>query len=145
LRLTLRVHGPGVVAAGERRCALLAHDREAGAAADARIVPLNADLLFLVGLAGIVDGEHVALQVYAVPIVRRREVLARVAVSALCGELKRVHLARADRFVRGLQNTSRILSGRTPKQQGRHDKCRRGKHHSQRVPHARLLIPKPEE
>src|SRR4030095_14669354 len=37
LRLTLRVHGPGVVAHGHRRCPLFADNREARATADARV------------------------------------------------------------------------------------------------------------
>ncbi len=136
LRLALRIHGPGVVAASHSVRALLAFDGEAGATADFRVVPLNANLLFFVGLAGVVDGQHVGLQVRAVPIVVDGEILTEIRGPTFARELHGVHFACAHRRIGGLQEGSRILcrcwAG---------DQSRRDQQHSQPVSHSSLLVP----
>src|SRR5207302_2316366 len=96
LRLTLRSQGPGIIAADQRRRALLARDGKAGAAAAWRVVALHANHLFLCGLAAVVDGLRPALQVDARPIVRSGEILAEIADPSRPGVHDGIDFARAD-------------------------------------------------
>src|SRR5207237_1636365 len=76
LRLSLRVHRPGVIRVDKFLRSLLAGDRESCASTPCRIVALYAGVIGARGLTGIINGHRVALQVHTWPIIRDREILA---------------------------------------------------------------------
>src|SRR4030095_4005751 len=99
LRLPLRVQCPGDIAADEVRRPGCADDGKSGSAADARVVSLNSYVLFSCRLAGVIDRRRVALQVDAVPILVRREVLTEEPAQSGALVLDGIHPACTDRLV----------------------------------------------
>jgi hypothetical protein len=101
----LRVHVPGDVAVDKLGEVLLTLDREAGAAAAGNVVPLRAHIVAFHGLAVVVSGEG-TLRVRAWQVALR-ELLTRVGSPAGGSNSERLHIARADRLVGGLQQRLR--------------------------------------
>ena len=112
LWLPLRIQCPREVAVDEVRRARCADDGKAGSAADARIVSLNAHVLFLRRFAAVVDGLRIALQVDAVPILVRCKVLAEEPDPSGRVVLDGIHRACTDRPIGRLQQPPCVLSGR---------------------------------
>ena len=87
LRLSLRVHRPGVIPIDKFLRSLLAGDGKSRTATPCRIVALHPGVVGARGLTGIINGHRVALQVHTRPIVRDREILAEITQPSCRGVL----------------------------------------------------------